>query len=141
MCRAYYATKYSSSPDMLIFSEGKKVYRFPCAQHEANTAPRANERGFSRLFLFCFPRTLFPFGALLFVVVAQRRSARHIPNLNSHKTCDPPPPIHTHSPHHSHLTFCFASNSYDNIFAGSTDLHFTSGTRVRIMGEAFFLVS
>ena len=132
MCNANYATEYSSWSDTLIFGKGKKSVDHPEHGMEQTPLPEwlrrysfePMRRGLSNSF-FCFPITLFPFRALL-PIMAQRRSAAHTPQIatQTSKECSktkiryPPPPIHTPiPPHHLHLTFCVASNSYDNIFA------------------------
>ena len=130
MCNAHYATEYSSWSDMLIFGKGKKSAGHP--DHGMEQTPllewlrryslQPMKRGLSDSFFFCVSITLFQFCALRHgstqIGCAQSSNRNSDFKKNAQKRNSRPPALHTSiPPHHSHLTFCVASNSYDNILA------------------------
>ena len=113
-----------------IFGKGKKSVDHPEHGMEETPLPewlwryslQPMRRGSSKSFLFfCVSITPFPFSALLFIM-AQCGSAAHTPQIATHSLLQKKKLKNKNSrpsipPHHLHLTFCVASNSYDNIFA------------------------
>lgn len=90
MCSAYYATKYFSSPDMLIFSEGKKFIDFPVHSMKQTPLPVPMKGVLADSFFFVFLEHFFHLAPYYSSSWLNADWLDTFLNLNSHKNLRPP---------------------------------------------------